>query len=398
MTWRTAIGLKPTPKDLALDLIKAAERQNLTGWQHDAADNSIRKGDSVINLANIHLEYAAAPRSGRRILLQKYCAMLKDPPVSKLWSLAQTKIYPLLRSRYDRVTLEIDGRRKGHSLRPRAGRLFIGNVEQILGYDHGQSITQVTTDTLTEWGISLETAIDRALANLRALPKPRWHARGDGVWQLESPEGYTESLLQLPGVFVDLHARGTPLVMIPNRGVLLATGSDEPGGVTALLAVARKSLQEAPWPLCGDLVKISSTGIQPFVPSGTDATALASIQRLDICSVYAAQKTALEAHCAAIEDDVFVATYGLIGPKDDPTQLQSWCNWAKDVPTLLPHTDLIAIEGIVGPSGKTGLLPWSDAAGIVGHYLKSTNEDPPRTRVDEFPNPAELAELQKHVI
>jgi hypothetical protein len=98
MTWRTAIGLTPTQTDLAQDLLKAAERHGLTGWQHDAIDDVMRNGDHVINLANIHLEYAAASRLGRRTLLQKYFAMLQTPPVSKLWSLAQSKIYPLLRT------------------------------------------------------------------------------------------------------------------------------------------------------------------------------------------------------------------------------------------------------------------------------------------------------------
>ena len=40
--------------------MKAAERHGLAGWQHDAENDSIRNGDHVINLANIHLEYAAA--------------------------------------------------------------------------------------------------------------------------------------------------------------------------------------------------------------------------------------------------------------------------------------------------------------------------------------------------
>jgi hypothetical protein len=34
--------------------------------------------------------------------------------------------------------------------------------------------------------------------------------------------------------------------MIPNRGVLLATGTDHPGGLAALLAAAKESLQHAP--------------------------------------------------------------------------------------------------------------------------------------------------------
>ncbi len=156
MTWRTALGLKPTPTDLALDLLKAAERHGLTGWQHDSENDAIRNGDRVINLANMHLEYAAASRLHRRGLLQKYFAMLQTAPVSKLWSLAQTKIYPLLRSRYDLLTHEIASRRKEDPFPPRAARRFIGNLNQILGYDHGQTVSQVQAATLADWAVSLD--------------------------------------------------------------------------------------------------------------------------------------------------------------------------------------------------------------------------------------------------
>jgi hypothetical protein len=134
------------------------------------------------------------------------------------------------------------------------------------------------------------------------------------------------------------------------------------------------------------------------VPAGADAKELATIQRLDIESVYAAQKTALEAHCEAIEDPVFVATYGFLGQKNDPSQLQSWCSWTEGVPTLLPTTDLIAFVWDLSGNRRTALVSWANAVSIVGHYLKPTDEDPPRTRVDEFPNIVELVELQKHVI
>jgi len=40
-------------------------------------------------------------------------------------------------------------------------------------------------------------------------------------------------------------------------------------------------------------------------------------------------------------------------------------------------------------------VKWSDAERIVGHYFTATQEDPPRTRVDAFPTPDELTELQK---
>jgi hypothetical protein len=103
------------------------------------------------------------------------------------------------------------------------------------------------------------------------LPTPSWQSAGESVWKLESPDGYTESFLQLPKVFELLPAKGIPLAMIPNRGVLLATGADESGGIAALLEAAKKSLQEIPWPLCGDLFRITSSGVELYVPDGLEA-------------------------------------------------------------------------------------------------------------------------------
>jgi hypothetical protein len=59
---------------------------------------------------------------------------------------------------------------------------------------------------------------------------------------------------------------------------------------------------------------------------------------------------------------------------------------------------LIAFVWDLSKDSKIALVSWEDAAAIVGHYFKSTEEDPPRIRVDEFPNPKEMAELQKHAI
>jgi hypothetical protein len=100
----------------------------------------------------------------------------------------------------------------------------------------------------------------------------------------------------------------------------------------------------------------------------------------------------------AIEDAVFHATYGVLGQKDDPAELQSWCSWTEGVPSLLPTTDLIAFVWDLQSARKTALVSWANAAAIVGHYFKSTDEDPSRTRVDDLPNASELAELQKHVV
>lgn len=59
MTWRTDLGLRPTPTDLAQDLLKAAERHGLTGWRHDAANDSIRNRNSPTFTQNTPLPRAS---------------------------------------------------------------------------------------------------------------------------------------------------------------------------------------------------------------------------------------------------------------------------------------------------------------------------------------------------
>lgn len=114
MNWRQWIGLKPTEADLANDFLVSARESDQTGWICGAAD-SLRDADHVISLVNIHREYAEAGYLARPGLLRKYRAMpapTERSTVPKLWTLAQTQIFPILRSRYDRPVIEIKYRGK----------------------------------------------------------------------------------------------------------------------------------------------------------------------------------------------------------------------------------------------------------------------------------------------
>jgi len=70
LNWRQWLGLKPTEADLVRALLRTAQATGNTGWTYDAADSTLRSGEQVINLANIHCEYAqrhatSAPRCYR---------------------------------------------------------------------------------------------------------------------------------------------------------------------------------------------------------------------------------------------------------------------------------------------------------------------------------------------
>jgi hypothetical protein len=389
----------PTEADFARHLLAVAKNAGESGWTYDAAGSTLRNGPQAINLGNLYLEYAQASGAQRSQYSEKYRQILKmsrGDGVPKLWTLAQTRLFPLLRSRYEILSLEIATRGAAAPRLPRATQRFHPLLDIVLGYDHGQTITQIAADKIAEWGVSLEAAIERARANLRALPSPTWTRITQGVWKLESREGYTESFLQLPKVFERLPAKGAPLAMIPNRGVLLATGFEEPGGTAALIGAAIKSLQEAPWPLSGDLFHMTPGGAEPYTPTGADGDHLATAQKIDRASIYGAQRDALNKLHESTKTDRFVASYKLTAPQSNPTVASSWCTWTEGVDALLPVTDRVIF--VRDPTGTKQLLqvPWADVERVVGHYFQATPEDPPRVRVNQFPTPAEWDELGRH--
>ena len=398
MGWRDRIGLKPTLAGFANDLLRGAARSGLADWQFDAATQSLKSTQgSVFNLTNAFLDYCNAPAAERAAVFERHLAMLTDfgksPP--SLWSLARKNVYPLLRSRYDSLAITI--RSRGESASPvRLGRPWHGDLVVRIAYDFGQHTTQVTQPKLDTWGVSEDELFDVALANLRAHPKPRWLKESDGLWTLDADEGYQESHLLLgTTIFATLPAKGAAITLATNRGVLLATGADEPGGLEALLAAARSNILERPWPI--DLVLLRAAGdgqLLPCEPEGVAARTLAALRRIDRAGTYAGQKDALEPYHEQAGIDVYVATFSLLGDKGDPDSVRSWCSWAKGVATLLPVTDLIGfVRSEADGQTSTALVAWDAATRICGHYLTPTDEDPMRYRVDAFPNDAEWQAL-----
>jgi hypothetical protein len=297
----------------------------------------------------------------------------------------------LMRSKFDRVAAEIDRRRSGPKLSPRASKAFLSDLELVVGYDLGATVSQVPLENVKEWGISIDQVLERALANLKALPSATWRSADNLVWTLQSPGSYNESFLQWPKAFESLPVKGEILAAVPNRGVLLASHLEN---FDALADAAQKSFQELPWPLSGTVFKVFDNRIDVFTAPECQVK-LQTLSNLSLQFTYKAQQEALRAHCEAIDEDVFIATFGLLSPKDHPAQIQSWCSWTEGVESLLPKTDLIAFVRNPSHSRQTLLVNWSDAAAVVAAKIRETSEAPTRIQVDEFPSAEEWAELER---
>lgn len=390
INWRELLGLKPTVASLAQALIDRARARGDRQWHFDPEQAAIRHADDgTINLTNIFLEYSNASRAVRRDLLLKYEAMMQQAHAEtpKLWGLAAKHIYPTIRSVHDTMTLEI-ATRKGDGKMPRTVSWpLAGDFIVRLMFDRGQSLAHVHEDLADTWGQNVESLKTRALGNLAALPRPLWQAVDDGVYQIVSEVSYEESFLLVNAVVEALPFANTAVLMPTNRGVLLSCDGNNPDALRRMLGHAERCLRENPWPMGATMLHREAGEWREFIPTGELAEVHGSLARLNSAITYNDQQVALQKH---LGDDIFVGTYSLLRRGEGPDSLRSWSSWTKDVPTLLPQTDLV-ILGRPRTDGKHDMLmvTWSALMQSCGNRMKETGEQPARFMVEEFPSDEE---------
>lgn len=394
--WRELLGLKPTVASLARSLIDRARARGDHKWRFDPEHLAIRHADDgAIHLTNMFLEYSNASPALRRDLLLKYDAMMQQirAETPKLWQLAAKHIYPTIRSVHGTMSLEI-ATRKGDGKMPRTVSWpFAGDLIVQLAFDRGQSLAHVQEDLADTWGQTLEALKTRALANLAALPRPQWQALGDGVFQVVSDVSYEESLLLVNAVIDSLPFASSAVLMPTNRGVLLSCDGADPNALRTMLAHAERCLRENPWPMGATMLHREAGEWREFIPTGETARIHGSLTRLSSAITYNDQQVALQKH---LGDQIFVGPYSLLRRGDGPDSLCSWSSWTKDVPTLLPQTDLVVL-GRPRTDGKHDMLmvTWSALMKSCSARIKQTAERPARFMVEGFPSDEEWQVLAR---
>jgi hypothetical protein len=389
MGWKDWFGLAPNLDEFARDLARRAAKRGVPGWTWNPAEAALTHTEhgQKFFVNNSWLEYSGAHRAARPNLIEKYLSMMLDgpPEVPKLWELAARNLYGCLRSRYQLLSNEIEHRGEAAFVKP-VSLPWIGDLDIVLMYDFGPYLAQVMPDTADVWGQPEDALFARATANLATLTRPTWQPLGDGIFRIASEVSFEESFALVSPVFDSLPVHGDAVVAIPNRGVLLATGSDMPAGLARLIAEAQRSMQEEPWPMSAVLLRRAGGRWQPFEPAAELAAAVRTFGLVSLAGIYSEQQQALEKHFEKNGLDIYVARFDVMNARSEPGALHSWCSWAEGVPSLLPKTDVV-ILGRRDESFPPLIAGWDVLERICGRYLQPTGEVPPRFRVDSFPVP-----------
>lgn len=378
MGWRDRLGLQPKLDDFVRLLLRHPDVPG--GWEYVPDEGLLRSGDGVVvSLQNLFVEYGRADRVDRAALMDKYASLFgglrKSAPA--LWTMAEDQVFPVLRSVHDRPVSAL--------LMPATGGNawiawpWVGDLEIRLVFDHGQYVSSVMREQADVWGQSEERLRDQALANLRSLATPWWT---DGpVHRLESPDGYTESIMLHQACLAALPFASSAVCIAPNRGVLLAVDGRNETDVVAMLELAFESMRDAPWPLSSVPIEFPADGPRVYVVPAAARPAAHRLERLGMSITYAGQKEAFEKAHQAEGRDIFVAPYDMIRRSEHGLD-ESWCTWVEGIDSLLPRTDLVALSD---EADRPFLAPWDVVIANAGDLLAATDDMPVRYRPLSYP-------------
>jgi len=337
----------------------------------------------VINLGTMYAEYCASPRNQRSANLNKSIRGMLTQEVPERYEEARPYLLPVVKPNTERGY----AMQSGMSTSPMriAFRALAGNLEIGIAFDTEFGIHRLSEDHLEKWGITFDEALEVALINLREKSSQPFEQIASNLRVSRFQDYYDASRLLLGDLMHRQVAGGNPVVMIPNRTVLLVTGDRSEEGLATMVAVAEKVLQD-PRPLSPLMLRLCEGKWEVYEPAEVKER-LGLLRKQSDNADYEGQKNILQTACG---DDVFVASHTLFLNQESGCVV-SVCTWTERVPSLLPKTDQVVLYR---PDTKVQIIvAWDKLINVCSHLLKQTDDLPVRYAVTEFPNEEELARL-----
>ncbi|WP_163991696.1 DUF1444 domain-containing protein [Pyxidicoccus caerfyrddinensis] len=346
-------------------------------------------------LDNLFADTRDVPPEARTQLIQRFLRSLwQDGPDSLPWEEVRRRLLPVLRS----STFGMSQLAQLESDRELVGRRTLPFLRELVVVDLPESAMFVQRRHLREWGADEEAAFAAAHDNLAGLPLDGvelYDRAPSPIWSVDSGDTYETSRLLHPGFLASFAGRveGRPIAILPERSTVFIAGDANPATVARLCESGEREYEAASRRLTPALYTVDDAGrVVPYVRPGNDALA----QRVRLAHVrlalseYAAQKESLDKLHEATHVDVFVANLSAVARKKDERPV-TWCIWSRDVDTLLPRSDVVAMN----PGNQdVFMVPWEDVERLAPGCITPVPESwPPRHRTHSWPAPDVLARL-----
>ncbi|MDB4778327.1 DUF1444 family protein [bacterium] len=366
-------------------------------YQPEEFQLQFRDGDTdcgVLNLSNLYAEFSKLDPElhEKRISEIVRAALSHLKPIPEDFQDASYDLRPRLWSRSTFEMMKLKSRLEGNEvdswpLEPIGDHLYLSLV-----FDLPESVRSLNDGDLNNWNISFWEAREVALKNL-AEEDFVLASLGDVLYASNTGDSYDATRLILANLIEQLQIEGDPVAMVPNRDTLLITGSESEVGLTMMIEMAAKELQENPRPMLATLLSFRDGQWEDWeLP--IDHPSQEQYRR---CVLgwrqfeYDNQKKILDAINEQELNDCFNANFTVIS-KDD--QHLSYSVWAQGIVNSLPKTDIVAFVGESDSEVKS-FATWESVVKHCGELMEEQEFYPSRFLVREFPPESLLAQLEQ---
>lgn len=257
----------------------------------------------------------------------------------------------------------------------------------MIAVDRPNSISVVYGEVLKTWGVTLDEALTVALENLREISPVRFERQDGGFYVSDYGDYHDASRLLLPHLFQSLTLKGDPVAVVVSRSGVVVTGSEDPKALEAMAAFVETIIADETRPIAYRPLVLRDGVWTAFEAPSVAAVALLSVKQ----TLWDAneQQAAMNAYHERIGRDVYVASLEVL---EADGRYPTWAIWTFGVDTLLPRTDVVALN----PGDVGAVLPryWRDVEAICGPFAREPETEPPRYRVCDAPSADQLARLE----
>jgi len=394
---------RPPTKDKFAQLMMRAMRATNAPEPivYDPAQFSLKLGQGQQNtvfLFNAYEEYVRAPRGSREKILRSYAGLSATPKTHEHdYESARPILLPKLRERFyhQSVRLMQQTQDQQKSL-PFPHRVFSDDLTLELVCDYPDIVGTVSQKALDSWNTSFDDAMAVAKENLWRKSNAAFEKLGPNLYVSPWKDTHDASRLFLHDLIWQLPVKGDHVAMVPNRNVLLVTGSEDEDGLLKMARAAEKVMQD-PRPMSGIAVRLDKARWVPFLPppSRSDFWPLKCVAMKSRARDYAEQCRGLNDAFAKSGRDVFVAAQTLMQQSNG--RMWTWTSWVDGITdALMPEADWFCF-GRMGPDRKPvrlGFVPSQEIHAKLSDHLQPTDHYPVRYQVRTFPTQAQLAGLK----
>lgn len=287
---------------------------------------------------------------------------------------------------------------------PGLRREILPCVCESLVVDAEHSMRYVTRADLERWAIEPSEAYARGRARVAEIESTfvRHPEAQTEIWCVAQDDDYQSSRLLDPELLEDAQRQigGKLAFAIPHRAALWAARVDDPDALRELLSESEEEYEQSTRAISPCLYELDQGVVRRLrLPDAHPLeVALAQSCLQFEAGEYNLQKSRIDAWHQREGREIFVAQAA--GLETGDGQCYSYCVWTEGVESLLPHTDLVALQPAPdggedgGEAPKALFVTASDLLEIAGQCLKHLpSPQPLRYLTERWPDEATLEAL-----